>query len=172
MYCDAFTSISHAAVSDRLAGRLDLFFSCGCANGVFRAAYASSGGLSREPVTERSALDWNCLRYRIPDYFDAVFTLACGVGTTVRIPSYSALHHAGADVDFTIWYLAKDGGSSGLIARNKFSGSHRSRPGAVQCVARLVNASGGRSLTLRSNSRVLDGTTTFRQLMAGGASRE
>ena len=100
MYRHAFTAISHAAISDRVAGRLDLFFFCGRANGVFRAAYASSGGLSREPVTDRSALDWNCLRYRIPDYFDAVFTLACGVGTAVRIPSYSALHHARADVEF------------------------------------------------------------------------
>src|SRR5882724_5038999 len=71
----------------------------------------------------------------------------------------------GLTLNFTICYLAKDVGSSGLIARNKFSGSHRSRPPAVQCVARVVNASGGRSLTLRSNGRVFDGTTTFRQLM-------
>ena len=80
----AVTSLPHAAVPYRLAGRLDLLFFCGCADSIFRAANASFGGISREPVSGRFALGWNCLRYRLPDDFDAVLSLARGLVTTAR----------------------------------------------------------------------------------------
>jgi len=112
----AVFSLSHAAVSRRLAGRLDLFFLRACADSIFRAANASFGGISREPVSGRFALDWNCLRYRFPDDFNAVLSLACGIGATAFTSTRSALPHARANTDFTIWNLTEDGDAACLDA--------------------------------------------------------
>jgi hypothetical protein len=107
MYRHAVTALSDAAVSYRLAGRLDLFFFRGCAHGVLGAPHPPFGGIGREPVSDRFALDWNCLRCRLPGDFNAVFSLACGIGTAARSPSHSALCHARTDTDFTIRYFAQ-----------------------------------------------------------------
>jgi hypothetical protein len=97
-------------------GGVVFFFFRTRTNGIFGAAYTPPGRLRREPVTDGATLDWNCLGCRLPDDFDAVVSLTCGIGTAASSPSHSALHHARADVDLTIRYFAQDGDSARLDA--------------------------------------------------------
>ena len=113
-----FSSISCAALTYRLAGRVDIF-PCGCANCFLGAADATVGRVDGGTIFGDFALDGDCVRCSLSCQFDVVKPAVHWRSSRFCGEECFGLHDAGADADLAVRRHSADGRDTRIDWRDR-----------------------------------------------------